>query len=264
MPKLVPVSLDKFSTRRWVRYLDYSFAAWDVFAFITAHEAIKALLGMPLAFILRNGNYRLITLQGLESQINLFVNPNKKWRGLYIPHCYLCYPFYLIENERNESVLCVDEDSGLIKDDGLRANEAFFGEDGKPAASVSEVLGFLSNHNAEMESTIKSCALLQELRLIKPWLLKVKSAKGDIQLEGVFCIDEERLNSLSASSLKELHKSNALALAYAQLFSMQNIKLLVQALDSDFSQMSKNTKPMAPEINFGTMNTDGLLNFDNL
>ena len=247
-----------------MRYLDYSFASRDVFAFVTAQEAIKAVLGMPLAFILKSDSYHLITLQGLESQINLFVTPNKKWRGLYIPHCYLCYPFYLIENNRSESVLCVDEDSGLIKEDDLQANEAFFGEDGKPTALVSELLGFLSNHNAEMKSTSKSCALLQELRLIKPWPLKVKSAKGDIQLEGVFCIDEERLNSLSASSLKELHKSNALAVAYAQLFSMPNVNLLIQALDSDHALMAKNSKPLAPEINFGAMNTDGLLNFDNL
>ncbi len=247
-----------------MRYLDYSFASRDVFALITAQEAIKAVLAIPLAFIFNNNKYQLITLQGLESQINLFVNPNKKWRGLYIPHCYLCYPFYLIENNRNESVLCVDEDSGLIKDADLQTNEAFFGEDGKPAALVSEILGFLSNHNAEMKSTIKSCALLQELRLIKPWPLTVKPAKGDIQLQGIYCIDEERLNSLSASSLKELHKSNALAVVYAQLFSMPNINLLVQALDSDLSLMAKNSKPLAPEINFGAMNTDGLLNFDNL
>ncbi len=261
MANIVPITFEKFSDRRWHRFTKMDFAAGDTISPLTAEEVPSAILSMPIGFIEQQGAYRLVALQGLKSNNNLFVDDNGRWRGGYMPHYYFCYPFILIENESNTLVLCIDEDNALVttEDDG----EEFFGLDKKPAKLVSDVVTFLSGYTAQTKLTQKICSLLDQNKLIKPWPIQVQTSEGEILLEQFFCVDEERLNKLSATALKELRNGDALIVAYAQLFSMLNVNLLVRQTNDNSNADAKQTGLLS-EIEFGDPDSGGLISFDNL
>ncbi len=261
MVNIVAITSKEFSDKRWHRFKLMKFAANDTVAPLSAHEASRAILSMPVGFIQKAGQFSLVALQGLESDHNLFVNQSGRWRGGYIPHHYFCYPFQMRKSTDGKLVLCIDQESELLssKDDELA--EEFFDEAGAPKKLVTDVAEFLSSHIVQLESTAKTCQLLAEHRLIKPWPLQVETSKGGIALEALYCIDEERLNSLSATALKELRNGDALSLAYAQLFSMLNVHLLVKQLDNSGQDESS---AALSEISFESFDSDGTINFDNL
>lgn len=261
MTSIVPISFEKFSNRRWQRFTKMDFAANDTTSLLTAQEVPNAILSMPIGFIQQGGAYRLVALQGLKSNSNLFIDDNGRWRGGYMPHCYFCYPFVLIKDKNDTQILCIDEESSLITSNN--EGEEFFDSNKKPTKLVSDVLTFLSGYSAQTNLTQKICDLLSQNKLIKPWPIKVETNTGEILLEQFFCIDEERLNKLSATALKELRNDDALIVAYAQLFSMLNVKLLVRQTN-DNSSTDANQTNLLPEIGFGDPDSGGSISFDNL
>jgi hypothetical protein len=70
------------------------------------------------------------------------------------------------------------------------------------------------------------CAALQAEDLFQPWPLKVQGPEGERNIEGLFRIDEARLNSLEPDALARVQKAGGLPVAYCQLLSMSNIQTL--------------------------------------
>ena len=263
MVNIVPITSSEFSDRRWRRFKQMTFAQKDTVAPLSVAEAPRAILSMPVGFIQKNGQYGLVGLQGLETESSLMVDQSGRWVGGYIPNHYFCHPFQLRKNQAGEFVLCIDEDSDLLTSASDEEAEPFFDDEGKPAKLVSDVLDYLRGHLSRLDNTARICKLLAEHRLIKPWPLRVDTSKGSISLEALYCVDEERMNNLSATALKELRNGDGLTLAYAQLFSMLNVHLLVKQLDSRGSSDGKNIDQIA-EIDFENSDSGGTISFDNL
>ncbi len=263
MANIVAITSKEFSDKRWHRFKLMNFAAKDTVAPLSAREASRAILSMPVGFIQSKDQFGLVALQGLESEHNLLLGPNGQWTGGYIPHHYFCYPFQMRKTNDGKLVLCIDLDSELLTSSDDELAEDFFDADGKPTKLVNDVVGFLSDHIAQLEATAQICRLLAEHRLIKPWPLKIETSNGEISLEALYCIDEERLNSLSATALKELRNVDALTLAYAQLFSMPNVQLLVKQIAKTQSEDGGSVDPLS-EIGFENPDSGGTISFDNL
>lgn len=261
MPNIKPITLEHFSDKRWIRYTDFYFAARDMVCAITAQEVLKAALGAPIGFVKNGNNFELVVLQGLEANKNLYISDQGKWLGRYIPHHYLCYPFIVLEDETGKQVLCIDEDSGLVDDDTNESAEIFFDSDDKPSQQMVDMVEFLSGHKNRLKVTRDICTLLTNNKLIKPWQLSAITPKGEVQIQELYCIDEDRLNALSATSLKELRNKDGLIVAYGQLFSMYNVTLLARQLQPE-SQLP-NSAPLSEEVLFGS-NDNGTISFDNL
>lgn len=261
MPTIKPISLEHFANKRWIRFTNFNFAANDMICEISAHEVLKAALGMPVCFIKHEGKFVLVALQGLESNKNLYIAGDGRWRGRYIPHRYLCHPFLTLENTDGNQVLCIDEESEFLTDASNSSAEIFFDTEGKPSKQMTELVNFLSGHAYRLKTTREICDLLVQHKLIKPWDLRVQTAKTGIQLQEIYCIDEERLNSLSATSLKELRNKDALMLAYNQLFSMLNVSLLANQIQPDSKTLTLDS--LSDDIVFGS-NDSGTISFDNI
>lgn len=263
MANIVPISNKDFADKRWHRFKLMGFAEKDTIAPLTAREASRAILSMPIGFVKSNGQYSLIALQGLETKRNLLVDPGGRWRGGYIPHHYFCYPFQMRMNQDGNLILCIDAESELVTSSDDDDAERFYDEGGEPTKLVSDVVEFLSSHISQLESTARICMLLAEYRLIKPWPLKVDTNQGEIAIEALYCIDEERLNNLSATALKELRNGDGITLAYAQLFSMLNVNLLIEQINNSAGG-GKDSFLQQPEIDFENPDSGGTISFENL
>jgi hypothetical protein len=224
MPRYELITKTGFAAQAWRRYDSYAFAATDAVAPLVVQELAKACMSLPIAFLRQNDAFVPHAVQGLEPGRNLFV-VNGKWVAPYTPAVYRGYPFALAKGEDDQLHLCVDMDSGLVGEgDGF--DQPFFDADSEPAQAVKDVLTFLEQVHRNRAVTERVCAALAAEDMIQPWPLKVQTADGERNIEGLFRIDEARLNSLDPDALARVQKAGGLPVAYCQLLSMGNIQTL--------------------------------------
>lgn len=161
---------------------------------------------------------------GLEPGKNLFVAPDGRWLGSYVPSALRGYPFLLGNTEDGKQLLCVNEAGGLFTDGP--EGERFFEDDGSPSQAVKDVLDFLTQVEFNRPATAAACAALQAQNLIEAWPIAVRTEVGKRQIEGLFRVNETAMNALADEAFLSLRQRGALALAYAQLLSMQHLPIL--------------------------------------
>jgi len=255
------VTTSSHADKRWRKYTDFLHARQDAVAPLLLHEFPAAAKELPLGFIAAEGAFVPVAVQGLQPGKNLLVTPDGRWVGGYVPARYRGYPFMLANTQDGSHVLCVDEDSGLLTQDGDA--EAFFDENGAPAPSIRKVLDFLSAIASKQQLTEKVCAVLQKHELIQPWPIKVSSSSGAVDIGGLFRIDEARLNALPLEALDEVRQLGALPVIYLQLLSMQNLKLLSR-LAEIFPAADASSSSIPDELVFDRLNDSGNISFEGL
>jgi hypothetical protein len=237
MTKIIPVSPETCADKYWQANRGYSFTASIQFAALVGAELAPAVQVMPLAFVRKDNAFMLTGLLSLESGVNLFVAPDGKWLGSYIPACFRGQPFRLAKSENGTLVLCVDEDSGLISESqGI----PFFDVEGELSPATRQVLDFMQKVWNNTVATQRAVEALAQAELIVPWPLAVKVGQEEKRVAGIFRIDEARLNSLDDQTFLPLRKY--LPIAYAQLFSMVNVNLLARMTQAR-AQAIATTKP---------------------
>lgn len=258
MPTYKAITKTDFASLGWKRYENYHFAALDAVAPLVVQELPKACMTLPTAFIQQDEAFAPAAVQGLEPGQNLFVSPDGRWIGPYTPAVYRGYPFALANAEDGQIVLCVDTGSGLVSEE---YTERFFDEHGEPSESVKDVLAFLQQVRSNREPTIRACAALDTEGLIQPWPITLKSEQGDKTIQGLYRIDEAKLNSLSAEALLRLQQAGALPVAYCQLLSMQHLQRLGDLAKEHAS--AKAQLPISPsgDLDLEFLNNGGTLSF---
>ncbi|MGQ9658681.1 MAG: SapC family protein [Thermochromatium sp.] len=224
MPHIVTISRERHGKKGWKRHASYAFAAHTALVPLVAAELPKAALSLPIAFVRQGERYLPMAVLGIEPTTNLFVAPDGRWLGAYLPAALRSHPFLLARTESGELVLCVDEESGLVTEAGQ--GEPFFTDSGEPAEGLKQILEFLQQIERNREQTLLVCDTLKRLGLIQPWPIRLKMGEGERQIQGLFRIDEAVLNQLADESLLELRRVGGLPLVYCQLLAMQHIESL--------------------------------------
>ena len=262
MPQYQAITKTDFANLRWKRYENYHFAALDAVAPLVVQELAKACMTLPIAFIPQGEAFVPAAVQGLQPGQNLWVSPDGRWMGAYTPAMYRAYPFRLAHTQSGQWVLCVATDSGMVAEDH---SEPFFDAQGEPSESVKAVLHFLQQVQANRDVTERACAALQAAVLIQPWPVTLKSGQGEKTVQGLYRIDEDRLNGLGAEALQRLQQAGALSVAYCQLLSMQHLQMLGQlaAAHANAQAQSQQALPTTPsgEIDLEFLNHGGTLSF---
>jgi hypothetical protein len=267
---LQPITPQQHASLRWKRFAAYTFAAEDTVVPVVAHEVSRAAMALPLAFVQAPAKgwetaattYVLMAVLGLGKGQNLFVAPDGRWLGAYTPAAYRGYPFQLANTPDGKQVLCLHSDSGLVSDtEGGTGGERFFDDDGQPSQALKEVLGFLTQVAQNRQATQRIVALLDEKGLIQPWSIKTQSQAGERAIEGLYRIDEAKLNELGGEDLKALQQAGALPLAYAQLLSMQHLQTLGKLAQARASQPEVLPTTGAGELDLAFLNKGGTISF---
>jgi hypothetical protein len=258
-----PVDRARHASKLWRPFKDYSFAASEDFVPVVGVELAKAALAMPMAFVERAGNYMLVAVLSIIGRRNMYVGPNGRWLGVYIPAAFRSYPFRLMRREDTEDLmLCVDEAS--LVDDGETGEPLFDGE-GNLSAQVNQAVEFLKQIEISRKVTEIAVKALADAGLIQPWGLKVNTGEEHKLLRGLFCVDERKLNALDDASYLKLRKAAALPLAYAHLLSLGQVTLLerLEVAQAQFAQAGPATTPGSLDEIF-VQSGDQILNFDAL
>lgn len=262
MPNFQPISKTTHTHLSWKRYSSYLFAAQDAVAPLVMQELPKAAMALPVAFIQQEGQFTPAAVQGLQPGQNLFVAPDGRWIGPYTPAAYRGYPFALAHAENQQWVLCIDADSGLV---GEGHAERFFDDNTEPSQSVKDVLNFLQQVRANREVTQRLCTALDTEGLIQPWPITIKGDKAEQTVQGLYRIDEAKLNTLSSEALHRIHQLGALPLVYCQLLSMQHLQTLGQLAEAH-ARAKAQSQPALPttstgELDLEFLNKNGTISF---
>jgi hypothetical protein len=215
--------------KSWRPLKGYEFARSSLVAAIAAEEVVLATRHFPLAF-LAGETTSLVAVLGLRTGENLFVAPSGRWAGQYVPAVLRSHPFRLLKGDDGNFHLGYDEASGMLGRAG--EGEAFFDEAGKATERIQELLKFLMHLNTGLNRTTDAGTRLAALGVLEPWPLKVRAEEGEIAVNGLLRVNEASLAELSEQDFLSLRKGGALAMAYAQLFSMPNVAVLAQLLRS--------------------------------
>lgn len=177
-----------------------------------------------LGFIQRNECYQPVAVLSLDGQANVYLAPNGKWLGRYVPASLRGYPFALANADEGSKVLCVHQ-AHLATDQG----EPLFDDEGNLAVQVARTLNFLQQCDTNREATMAATRVLDNAGVIEPWPWQI--AHGDpnqpVHVHGLYRINGEALSALDLDTYAGL-RGNPMALAHAQLFSMRQVNQLTQ------------------------------------
>ena len=206
-----------------------------------------------------DGSFQWVALVGVGGERNLYVTPDSHWFCSYIPASLRAFPFAVMKDQEGNGVFCLEE--SYFSDDS--EHNRLFQDDGELDPSVAKTLDFISQCEKNRQLTIKACASLKDAGLIQSWPISVERGKNlpPQKIDGMHCINEEKLNSIDAETLASLRDQGALTLAYAQILSMAQMEQLT--LRADY--LAKAGNKGAPSANLANIleNEDsGSLNFD--
>lgn len=217
-PQIVPISLERHGSRSFRRFSSYEFAAKDTVVPLVGAELAKATLSFPIAFLNEEKKAVPVAVLGVEPGSNLFIAPDGRWAGPYIPAAFRAHPFVLAQTQDNKQILCINEASGLVLEDG--SGEPFFTPEKRPSEPVEKILDFLTKLHENRVVTERACEVISRLDLLEPWPFQAPGETGPRQVAGLWRISESKMNRLEDQAFLELRHTGGLALAYAQLMSM--------------------------------------------
>ena len=265
---IVPISHSEFAQKRFKRHDSYAFAAKDAMVPLVVRELPRAAMMMPIGFAKLDETFVPVAVQGLRPGKNLFVAPNGRWVGRYLPAVYRSYPFVLANASDGKQVLCFDTESGLLSDS---EGEPFF--DGEtPSKAVQDVLDFLNQVTSSRQLTQRMCGVLQAHQLIQPWPIQINQPPRSGEppqgrhIDGLFRIDEVALNKLDATALHNIHQSGALPLVYCQLLSMRHLPAFGKLITAhhEVEQHLALPKTETGEIDLTFLADDTTISFEDL
>jgi len=204
---------------------------------LLALEFFEASRDLPVLFSQdKDGSYFPIVLLSLKNQGHDQVDDSGRWQGNYTPAFIRRYPFVL-SNDKN---VCFDADYiGLAEADleagaeGEVEGNLLFADDGTYTDTLSKIIEFVTNFDAEHLRTREFCEAASEAEVFKPFVLQVVTAgQKPLRLDGLFVIDENKLMALEDNVVTQWFRKGYLAWAYAHLHSLGAIARLSDKLNT--------------------------------
>lgn len=208
----------------------FSFAAATNIVPVVINEITFAMTHYPLVFIMEEGATvpALVALVGNGDGKNQFVSAEGAWRAqTYVPAWVSRYPFILVNQnaESPNAALAFDPTSELLSD----KHPVKLLKDSQATEALNGVLEFQRNMASSLEATAAVAKALNEAQILEAAGLTFNSPDGKSEpktVSGFMVVNETKLRALDGAALQKLNQANALGLAYAQRFSMKNLKNL--------------------------------------
>lgn len=95
-----------------------------------------------------------------------------------------------------------------------------------PSAETKEMLKTVLNGHRGTAVMQRAAKALADAKVLEPWNIVIKGAGGEHKVNGLSKLNEKALNALTDDQFLLLRQSGALAIAYAQLISINQLPLL--------------------------------------
>lgn len=206
----------------------YGYAAKTNSVPLVALEFADAGRDYPIAFVKSSDRAFLpVALLGLREDENLFVGDDGRWDARYIPAFVRRYPFVPADVGQGEVVICIDEAAQCLS----RHEGDLIFQGGKPGPHLDNMLNLMRDYQAQAQRTQEFCKRLEENGLLVESNAQAQLPDGSsFRLNGLFAVDEKRLQGLDKDKAYALFSTGELGLVYAHLLSLGNLQRLVDKL----------------------------------
>ncbi len=178
-------------------------------------EAARAALDLPLALARTETGLALVLVCSLQTDRNALLAPNGMWLAGYVPLVVGVHPFILdpAQEAGNYTVFVDTASDWLSTTDG----QPLFNADGEPGPVLEQKIQALQQL-PDTDRDMPVLNVLEELKLLIPW---------EGLLDGsLLRVDQEAFYHLDGDAMVKLRNSQALTVAFAQLFSLQRVENL--------------------------------------
>ncbi|MDP5142831.1 SapC family protein [Rheinheimera baltica] len=226
--KIVPLDKNHHATTKINNTNVFSHISDEHMLPVVVHEFAVAGAEFPIVFIKNNDTYQPVAMLGLAAKQNLFLQDNK-WQALYVPRAVRHYPLLLVRDQADNERLLIglDESSERVgSDEGFE----LFNADGSESEFLTQRKQQMAEYVDMGQRTRTFVERLVSLELIHEQVLTLNVNNEDRRINGIFLVDEKKLNELSDDVFLELRKNGYLAAIYAQLMSLQHTQKLVKRI----------------------------------
>lgn len=207
----------------------YEHAKEHHLAYLLVHEFPKAVLDFPIVFIkdADTGQFKSVALFGFKPGENLFYD-KKGWHCKYVPANVRRHPFLMVPKNEDltEWDVCIDEASSLLSES---EGNSLFDTEGKASQHLEEAKQFLIDVIEKEQLTSSFCNYLAAKDLFRANSITVSNSDGQkTAVNGLYIIDEDKLNDLSDDEYLDLKKRGCMGPIYSHLSSLGQINNLLQ------------------------------------
>ncbi len=224
--QVVPLNPERHAALRLRPQAGYRFAASVDRSLLMQAEMIRAAASYPILFATAPGGdaFHPLALLGLEAGENLFVGADGVWRSDYVPAVIRSYPFALARAGSDGDVaLCIDAASESIS---LTEGDPLFDGQAQPTTALESIRSHFAHLRQMQQQTDLFCRALAERNLLSPLEIRVRREGRTLELNGLFAVNEDRLEGLSDARLAPLRQARWLGAIYAHIVSLQHIQRL--------------------------------------
>ena len=188
----------------------YGFAAdTDVIPLLVS-EVQQAVRHFPIVFIKdrQSSAVNLVALVGKGDGKNQFVDANGQWRPwVYIPAWVRRYPFALMADAKG---------------------------DGQPTEQLQKIMEFQRGFLALSQLTERVTNALVQVGVLEDagFSIRRDQSSKPLNVQGFMVVNETKLKALKMEQVDNLHRADALGLAYAQILSMSHLTQTVNGHSS--------------------------------
>jgi hypothetical protein len=197
---------------------------------VVLSEFLKLCVQFPIVLTknAETGRFVCVCLFGFARHENLFWR-NDRWDALYTPLQIARQPFFVGGGEADaapgDCVLCID-----MENDSLQGNvgDRIFDEQGNETPYLKKTKAILAALLSGETETQRFIDRLLALSLVQPMRFDIEYANRQSQrVAGIYTVDEERMKSLPAAALVELHALHYLAPIYTMIASLGHVHALI-------------------------------------
>lgn len=225
MTNHVPLAKDKHAKLRVIETGDYTRYKGQHLIPIVARDFFTLSAEFPVVFVSNPGEDYLmpVAIMGLREGQNLYCQENP-YPAHVIPLGFGNAPFAIAaaDEQREQFVVMVDEDSPLLSE---TEGEPLFKEDGEKTEYMEKRVEGLVQAAQQREQTQQISRLLKDKNLLTTHQVQLQHRPDGqrYNIEGIYTIDENKLNEMSDEDFLELRKLGLIPLIYAHLTSLQQL-----------------------------------------
>lgn len=228
MASVSPLTYVQHAHLRLKKEPDYSPLAQQHMLPLLAEEMVSAARHFPIIFVKNSdtGRFELVGLLGFQPAENSYWQQGR-WQIPFTPAMLQHYPLCLVpdQSDPEQFIMAINETSPRLNS---LEGEPLFNHDGSASTMLEQVKTQLGSIIEAQEITAIFNAKLAELDLLTPKQLHVKLHNETLALDGLYQIDEQKLQQLAADEFLALRQRGFLPAIYAQIVSMQHLAQLVQ------------------------------------
>jgi hypothetical protein len=192
---------------------------------VSVHEFVRAGAEFPVVFVkdAATGQFRSVILTGLMPNENIYAVANVL--PTYLPLAVQNYPMVLIAEAQveNQFAIGINTNSPLVQ---TETGAALFTETGEETEYLVQRKQLLIRSYEQLQITDAFIQLLQQLDLLLAQSFTIEVNGEVANLNGIYIINEQKLNELSTEQFEDLRRRGFLPSIYSQLTSLHQLSRL--------------------------------------